>query len=164
MAPLLCGHGLHLDGDRAASVVTPPQRAAERILGKPLHTRPVVSENDGAGPVHSSARRWLIPEAVAIARVTDCSEVIPRKELPAPGKNLSDADHKSASGSLPPLSCLPIRDCRSRHGRVSACSRDTAQLSEPMRGQVETEFAQVLRLRDGIAEHRYDASRGAPDS
>jgi hypothetical protein len=30
-----------------------------------------------------------------------------------------------------------------------------------MRGQAETEFAQVLRLRDGIAEHRCDASRGS---
>jgi hypothetical protein len=54
-----------------------------------------------------------------------------------------DVVPKSASRSLPPLSCLRVRDCRSRHGRVSACSRSNARLSEPMRGQGETEFAQV---------------------
>jgi len=30
-----------------------------------------------------------------------------------------------------------------------------------MRGQGETEFAQVLRLRDGIAEHKCDANHGS---
>lgn len=98
---------------------------------------------------------WLINPAAVQQRLG--TMVGNRKRSPL-------GNDKSASGSLPPLSCLPVRDCRSRHGRVSACSRDTARLSEPMRGQAETEFAQVLRLRDGTAEHRCDASRGEPDS
>src|ERR1700736_1905771 len=57
-------------------------------------------------------------------------------------QTLGDPGQKSASGSLPPLSRLPVRDCRSRHGRVSACSRDTARklaVVSPYAGYVEAE-------------------------
>jgi hypothetical protein len=66
MAPLLRGHGLHLDGDRTASVVTPPQWAASIAVGKPLHTLSLVSEYDRAKPVYLR-EDVAIPDAVTIA-------------------------------------------------------------------------------------------------
>jgi hypothetical protein len=62
------------------------------------------------------------------------------------------------------IRCLRVRGCRSRLGSVSACNPDTAPLSEPIRVLAEIESGQVLRLRDGIAGHRCDVSRGEPDS
>jgi len=113
---------------------------------------------------HTELIRWWLARSRLVFSYEAMWRLLVQTGSRATKKNLRRAGQKSASGSLPSLSRLPARDCRSRHGRVSACSRDTARLSEPMRGQGETEFAQVLRLRDGIAEHRCDASRGEPDS
>ncbi len=57
-----------------------------------------------------------------------------------------------------PVRCLPARGCRSPHGRVSACSRDSAQLSEPMGARAKTESVQVLRPPNGITVHGCGAS------
>src|ERR1700741_2425046 len=99
--------------------------------------------------------------------MTSKPEVIRKRTLDGIGgfrRTRRDVVPKSASGACAPIRCFPAQGCRSQLAWVSACSRDPSRLSEPRRAQEETEFAQVRRLPDGIAEYSCDASREEPDS
>src|SRR5260370_41262812 len=59
--------------------------------------------------------------------------------------------------------CLPVPSCHSPRVATSACIRDSARSSEPMRAQARTEFVQVRPQPSGILARMGGATNVEPD-